>query len=189
MDISLFLNNDESETGVSTSGERSSKDEPIPSPLAHSAELRQRLVIVSSLRPYISYQAQNLRRGPCTIHPISPPQRRSFSPEEDALMQYLIDIIQISRIKILGICLNRSNGTVNTRRDVLDSYEPCSTCIQCQQFQKRIEELRRRYVSVSSRCTIHYCLIVMKLPRVRLGDYAPFPEYKDLCGNSSASFY
>lgn len=174
MNINLLLNGAENETGVPVSAGRSLKDEPIPAPLP--------------LRPYISYQTQNLRCGLCTIHPISPPQRHKFSSQEDALMQYMIDNIQSGRVKILSICLKRSLHAINTRWDVLDSYEPCPICIQCQQFQKGIERLRRKYVLVSSHCTIHL-LILIKLPKVRLDNYALFPEYKDLCGNSSTAFY
>jgi hypothetical protein len=103
-------------------------------------------------------------------------------------MQYMIDSIQSGRVRILSICLKRSPREIKTRWDVLDSYEPCSACFQCQQFQKRIEKLRRKYVLVSSHCIIHF-LILIKLPRVRLDNYAQLLEYKDLCGNSSTTFY
>lgn len=181
MDINLLLNGAESETGLSTSAGRSLKDEPIQCPLVHSAES-------GTLRPYVSYQTQNLQRGMCTIHPISPPHRHIFSPQEDALMQYMIDNIQSGRVKILSMCLKRSLHAINTQWDVLDSYEPSPTYIQYQLFQKGIERLRRKYVLVSSRCTIHF-LILIKLPKVRLDNYGLFHEYKDLCSNSSTTFY
>jgi hypothetical protein len=114
MNINLLLNGAENETGVSASVGRSLKDEPIPAPLP--------------LRPYISYQTQNLRRGLRMIHLIAPLQRPIFSPEEDALMQYMIDSIQSGRVRILSICLKRSPREIKTRWDVLDFYEPCSAC-------------------------------------------------------------
>lgn len=153
MDINLLLNGAESETGRSTSTGRSLKDEPAQRPLVHSAES-------GTLHPYSSYQTQNLRRGMCTIHPVSPPHRHSFSPQEDALMQFMIDNIQSGRAKILSICLKRSLHAINARWDVLDSYEPCPACIQCQRFQEGIERLRRKYVFVGCRCTIHFLILI-----------------------------
>ncbi|KAI7974287.1 hypothetical protein EIK77_008470 [Talaromyces pinophilus] len=83
MDINLLLNGVESETGVSTSVRRSLKDEPIQAPLLHSAELEQ----------------QSWSQSHC----ICPPQRRIFSPQEDALMQDMIDNIQSGRVRILSM--------------------------------------------------------------------------------------
>lgn len=94
-------------------------------------------------------------------------------------MQYMIDNIQSGCVTILGLCLNRGLRTINTRWNVLDDYEPCSRCIQCQQYQKKADELKPKNVPLSSSRCVIYCLILIKLSRVQLGDYVLYHEFKN----------
>lgn len=139
MDIALLLNRAETDGCISTS-EREPTNRP--KSLPHSAESGQTLVNVTLL-PLVPYQTLNLRHGPCKIHPVSPPQRGVFSPEEDALMSLMIDNIQSGRVEILSLCLKRGRKAICTRWDVLSDYKPCPMCSQCERFRKRIEKLRR----------------------------------------------
>jgi len=143
MDINLLLNSAESEPCETTNRTKSL----IPQ---SGQSTEQITTTINSATYLISYQTRNLRHGSCTIHPTSPPQRRTFSPEEDALMQYMIDKIQSGRVTILGLCLKRGRLAINMRWNVLDDYVPCSRCIQCRQYQKKADELRRWYVPLPS---------------------------------------
>ena len=144
MDVNLLLNSAENEPSISPTSTTSSSNEISPTISAPStAEPGQ---VSATITPYIPYQTHNLRHGPCTIHPHSPPRRNPFSPEEDAVMQYMIDELQFSRVAIIALCLKRGGHAINTRWNVLEDYEPCSRCIQCQRYLNKLEELRRKYV-------------------------------------------
>lgn len=127
MDIKLLLNSAESEPSE-TANSTKSLEVLQSGPYMYT----ERITIINSETYLIPYQTLNLRHGLCTMHPTSLPLKHTFSHEEDVLMQYMIDNIQSGCVTILGLCLNRGLRTINTRWNVLDDYEPCSRCIQCQ---------------------------------------------------------